>query len=131
MALEECPHCLTSVMFSDSGICPSCGKKKYISSGKSREQIVAEQEKKDFEEKYIYYKKHGAQLMLGGILLIFASITMIVLFMIGEIFFTKPLFVGVFLGLGIAAKGYTEKREAKELKFFYEKKLKKNAKLLE
>lgn len=66
MAIEECPHCISKVMFPENGKCPSCGESKYVRAQKSREEIIFHQEKEDLKENIEYAKKKTLQLLISG-----------------------------------------------------------------
>ena len=74
MPVEECPHCLQRVVFSENGICPSCGKNKYVSPGKSREKILYEQEKENLTEQLTFAKKKSIGFLIGGLLIFSISL---------------------------------------------------------
>ena len=121
MAIEACPHCARKVIFDNEGKCPACGQSKYISSQKSREQIIYETGKRDAIEKIRYYNKRGRKLIIGGIFLIFL-VAGILLFLF--LYATISIYWsgGLILGLSMIGKGLIDKRNIKELIYFFEKK---------
>ncbi len=124
MSLTECSHCITKIVFPDSGICPACGKSKFELPGKSREEILVEQEKDELERHISYYKRRGPQILISGILITTAAIALIILTIISGVFIIW-WYGGVLAGAALIGKGYSQIRNARELQFMYDKKFRK------
>lgn len=115
MAIETCPHCFTSVIFSDSSLCPCCGKDKESTSIVSREEFEAQLKR---EENQIIcsslLKRARACLIIGGTLFTIFLITTILSFFTkygGTLFLT-----GVFASLAILIRGFRDILERNKLK---------------
>lgn len=121
MAVEECPHCIRNVIFSEGGKCPACGQSKYVSPNKSREHIIYDQEKEDTEEKIKYLAKRGPRLIVGGVILtvlIVGVIILLIYYGTFVIYWTGGLLVGI----SMIGRGFADFRDKRELIYFFEKK---------
>jgi hypothetical protein len=119
--IEECPHCVRSVIFKVDSTCPACGKSKLVLPAKNRDQILDDQERDDLERKFTYYKKNGPRLMLAGTLLILVVIALILLAVThgnGVIIW----YGGILIGAGIVTKGYSQLTQAREFKILLDRK---------
>ena len=124
MPVEECPNCVSKVIFNTEGICPSCGKSKYILSGKSRELLLFERDKKELEEKTKFYKKRVPALILGGIIISLGAMVAIILMVMAKVSGGKFMVMGIMLGMAMIAKGFMYIRDRKESRIVFDKKYK-------
>ena len=64
---EECQHCLTLVAFKDEGICPACGKSRYVSPIYHRSQILRQQENQERKlERNFWLSTAMKDVLIGG-----------------------------------------------------------------
>ena len=118
MSIEECPHCLTRVLFNDSGTCPSCGKSKFVSPGKSREQIKSSIEMEKIARQINYYKYRGHGLVWGGLALLLVSLAFTILTLEhGSLIVIW--YGGIVAGPFTMMKGFWDFKDAKRLKKMY------------
>lgn len=123
MPIEECPHCVNKVMFSDDGYCPACNMSKYIIPSKNRNQIIYEKDKTDALDRINYYSNRGPRLIIGGIVLsIITFIGFFIMLLYGALIF---YWLGGFIvGFSLIGKGIKDLRDKKEIAYFFEKKYK-------
>lgn len=123
MKLQECPHCITKVIFSNNGNCPSCKMNINVIPKKNREDILLEKQEKEIKRQIAYCKTRGPKLIIVGLCLtITALIISISVTLSGTIAFLW--YGGVIVGLGFIYQGMNLLRDAKEIKFQYDQKLK-------
>lgn len=124
MTLQECPHCITKVIFSNDGDCPSCKLNINTIPKKSKEDYLLDRENKETQRKIDYCKIQGPKLITGGVCLLIITLTISILVTLsGQI--ALLWYGGVIVGLGFILKGINFLRDAKEIKFQHDQKLKK------
>lgn len=115
MAIEECPHCFTSVIFNNTSLCPCCGKDKNCASHLTKSQYEAE---KEDEEKRIIcnslLKRARACLIIGGTLLFVFFISTALSCLAGVA--SSIYITGFIASLVILARGIKDIMERNKLK---------------
>lgn len=123
MTIEECPHCIRKVMFSDTGKCPSCGNSKYVLPNKNKEQIIYDKDSKELRESLDYLSKRIPRLIIGGSVLTVAILIVIIIMAINGTF-VIVWYGGIFIGLTIIGKGLKDITYKKELQIKFNQKYK-------